>query len=306
MVNPLALSVATQADITKYARGALVKADALNVTPTPLAAVEAAIGLHPSTDLFAAGEELPSKFKSAAALLRRKVIGALDYREKVVYLDQDLSNERQRFTHGHELGHAALPWQRPVYHADDDNTISPDTREQLEIEANAFSADLLFGVDRFTAMADDFKSGLGAPLALNGQFQTSAHAAIRRYAETTRHPIALITLGRFPNWTGGRLSMKVMQAMQSASFEERYGSVAAMVRNTIAVDSQRAVKLAYDTEGPGIRDAVNMVLETRRGMTTFVAESFNNGHFTFLVLSRRQRFAGRPVTIMQPSARVPT
>jgi len=193
VVNPLALSVATQADITKYARGALVKADALNVTPTPLAAVEAAIGLHPATDLFAAGEALPSKFKSAAALLK-KVIGALDYREKVVYLDQDLSNERQRFTHGHELGHAALPWQKLVYYADDDDTISPDTREQLEIEANAFSADLLFGIDRFTAMADDFKSGLGAPLALNGQFQTSAHAAIRRYAETTRRSSLPTTL----------------------------------------------------------------------------------------------------------------
>jgi hypothetical protein len=254
--------------------------------------------MHPAVDLFAAGQELPSKFKFAATLLK-KVMGALDYREKLVYLDQNLPNERRRFTHGHELGHEVLPWHKHAYFADDGNTLSSDTRDQLEMEANAFSAELLFGLGRFTTMADDYKPGLGAPLALNSEFQTSAAATIRRYVETTRHTVALVTLGRIPVQPNGRLSLKVMPAMttQSATFAERYGPAVDMVGYAISVKDQPAVQLAH-TAGQGGREAVDMALDTKRGTATFHTESFNNGHLNFLILSRRRRLLGRPVKIV--------
>jgi hypothetical protein len=69
------LLAASLEDIRRYARGALHAADALEVTPTSLAAVEAAVGLLPAEQLFLAGADVPPGIAAIAAKLMKKVMG---------------------------------------------------------------------------------------------------------------------------------------------------------------------------------------------------------------------------------------
>lgn len=280
------LQVATLNEVRQYARGALVAAGALNTTPAPLPDIEAAAGLLPAASLFELGEEVPPGFRALLKKITGRVLGGLAYRERTVYLDLSQLLERRRFTHGHELGHDVLPWHERAYFVDTSHTLDPRVREEMEQEANAFSADLLFGLDRFAQQANDFAPGLAVPLQLCQEFQTSAHASIRRYVETSRHVLALITLGQFRVHPGGVASLPVFdgQCVQSVTFAKRYGEILDLVPGkTIALTDSPAVMLAA-TESGGLRETSELQLETRRGPVRFQAESFNNRRLNFVLL----------------------
>src|SRR5688572_28756413 len=96
--------------IARYARGALVAAGALGKVPTPLEDVTAALNLHQAEDLFALGDNLPPGLMARLSKLGGKLLGGLAIGERKVYIDMQQALPKRRFTHGHELGHAALPW----------------------------------------------------------------------------------------------------------------------------------------------------------------------------------------------------
>lgn len=144
--------------VARFARGALLAADALGVTPTPLDAVGQALDLHQPEDLLNF-EDAPPGLLMRIKALAGKVLGALDVRERVVFIDRTQSYERQRFAFGHELGHAGLPWHRDAYFADDHRTLDPDAHAELEAEANSFSADILFNLQAFGQRAHSTAHG---------------------------------------------------------------------------------------------------------------------------------------------------
>ena len=293
------LHAASLEDIRRYARGALEAADALQRTPVPLSQIEHAVGLLPAQELFAGGAEMPPGIAAIAAKLANKVLGGLAFAEKRVYLNTaDQKLPRQRFVHGHELGHKVLPWQERAYWADDDNTLDPQTRDALEWEANAFSAELLFGLDRFTKMADDWAPGIAVPLHLSGVFETSAHAALRRYVETSSHRVALLTLGRFPRHTRGErlpyLPLMTDQCAESASFRHRFGAVTELASAPLPLAEHPALAAAAKVAPTDVlEDGDELVIETKRGSTRFQTEAFHNGRLNFVLLHQRGVFSGR-------------
>lgn len=291
---------ASPEEIRRYARGALEIAGAIDATPVPLELVERAVGLYPSEALWAAGEEMPPGMLEILRKLKRKVVGGLAFAEKRVYLDFDQPIARRRFIHGHELGHKVLPWQERAYFTDDDYTLAPETRDAMESEANMFSAELLFGLDRFTAMADDYAPGVVAPLELNGSFGVSAHAALRRYVATSRHNIALLALGRRQVGTamGNALPVMAGQCAHSASFADRYGLITEVVAGALPLSEHPA--LAAIARAPSttvIQGGGGITLDTKRGLVTFEAESFTNGRLNFVVVFRRHLFSGRRLKV---------
>ncbi len=291
------LHAASIEEIRRYARGALHAADALDRTPTPLMEVEAAVGLLPAEDLFASGAEVPPGIAVIAAKLAKKLMGGLAYKEKRVYLNTaELATPRKRFVHGHELGHKVLPWQEQAYYADDDTTLSPETRDAMEWEANAFSAELLFGLDRFSKMADGWAPGIAVPLHLSSVFETSAHAAMRRYVETSSHRVALLTLGRFRRHTAGGPYLPIMaeQCAQSPSFADRFGPITELASKPLLLGDHPALAAAAKVAPTDVlEDSEELVLETKRGTTRFQTEAFHNGRLNFVLLHQRGAFSGR-------------
>jgi hypothetical protein len=166
------LQIASIDDVRRYARGALAAAGALDLAPVPVDDVVAAVGLH-KANLFALGEEdLPPRIRALAKKFTGRVLGAMALKEKVLYVDESLNPPRRRFTQAHEIGHHALPWHEAAYFVDDRSSLSPSTRTLLEKEANAFAAEILFGLDGFTSEVDQYAPGLGGPLAVAGRVRS--------------------------------------------------------------------------------------------------------------------------------------
>jgi hypothetical protein len=299
-----ALALPTDDEIRRYARGALAAADALATVPTPLDDVTEAVGLRSVQDLFALGEDAPPGIRDAVRRLRGKVAGALALTERTVYLDVGLTPGRRRFTHAHELGHQALPWHADAYLADDRHTLSPDTRDLLEQEANAFSAELLFGLDRFTEQADSNAPGIAGPLALGQQYATSGHAALRRYAERSRRALALLALGRFPVTAGGQAALKVIrsQCVESQAFRDRWGRLADLVPDRLPLAGNPAVQAAARLDRTTADSLTLTLADTRCGATTFQAEVLDNGRLRLVLLYQRKRLNG-PRLRLAPAVR---
>lgn len=219
--RPIA-SLEDVASIRQIARGALLAADAMGRVPTPLEDVGEALRLNTPQALFDLADAPPG-ILAAARRLAGKLLGALDVRERTIYLDRSQHPARQRFNHGHELGHDALPWHRAAYFGDDHHTLNPDTADLLEAEASVFSAETLFQVDRFTEEANGFRLGLEVPLGLAKRWDVSRHAAMRRYVETSPRTCALLLIGRYPVAVEGGRAVRVLASFESVSFRRRFG-----------------------------------------------------------------------------------
>jgi hypothetical protein len=153
--------------VARHARGALVAAGALGTIPTPLDDVAAAMRLHPAEALFDFGADAPPGLLERVSRLAGKWKGAIDIRKRTVYIDRTQPPTQARYTLGHELGHKGLLWHEDAYFADDNRHLDPETRVELEAEANAFSADLLFNLDSYTDEAHGTRLALATPVALS-------------------------------------------------------------------------------------------------------------------------------------------
>lgn len=282
--------------IEQVARGALRAADVLGVIPTPLEQVGAALQLEEAVDLRELGD-LPKGLLNRLERLKGKVLGALAMRERVVYVDKEQSTERARFAYGHELGHEALRWHRDAYYGDDRFTLALESQAQLESEASAFSADLLFQIERFTDESSSSKLGLAVPLELSESYETSRHSAIRRYVE--RHPsaCALLIFGRFLVRPGGKESVKILTSLESAAFRRRFGPIRNCVSPTMGVQESElahAVQRALRGTLVPVLEGTVRVAESKRGETEMSFEVFSNTYQAFALIYPRPRFDIRP------------
>jgi len=249
-VNLRTRPIATVEDVSsirQIAQGALLAADAIGRVPTPLDDVGEALRLNTPQALFDLAD-MPAGILATARRLAGRLLGALDVRERTIYLDRSQHPARQRFNHGHELGHDALPWHRAAYFGDDRHTLNPDTADLLEAEANTFSAETLFQVDRFTEEANGYRLGLEVPLGLAERWEVSRHAAMRRYVETSPRSCALLLIGRYPVAIGAGRAVRVLESFESTAFRRRFGiarqrlpAVLDVIRYGVAADALAAL-----------------------------------------------------------------
>lgn len=278
--------------VARYARGALAAADALGVVPTPLDAVRQALKLHDPEELYDLSDAPPGLLKRIRSLAG-KVLGAIAIRERVVLLDRSQSYEKQRFSLGHELGHDALPWHQDAYFADDRRTLDPDTHLELEAEANAFSAELLFNLGEFSDRAHASRIGLASAIELADVFETSRQAAIRRYVEDSPRECALLFLGRYFVHPRGRRSLKVLRAIESQTFRDRFGPAASLLPSAIPVDADAigvaAVKALKGVLADPVTTGEYVLLDSRRGAQRMTFEVYSNTYFAFALLYPARR-----------------
>ncbi len=254
--------------------------------PTPLDTVTAALDLNPVENLFDL-RDVPPGLAKRFERLKNKVLGALAIRERTVYVDLGQPRERVRFTHGHELGHRVLPGHRELYFGDDATTLKPDVRDLLEAEANQFSAELLFQAGLFAEQAGNSRLGFGVAIELAERFETSIHAAIRHYVETSGRACALVMFGRYLVNPGGVSSMKVVHSCESASFVSRYGAIDECVPGTFPVDhglGKDALAMLRGVLGESVVEGDMVLPDSRRGAVVMEYEVFSNTYFSFALL----------------------
>ncbi|WP_295817959.1 ImmA/IrrE family metallo-endopeptidase [uncultured Microbacterium sp.] len=291
-------------EIRQYARRALVAAGQTGESFVDLDQVTTAVGLR-KAQLYAEDGEMPPQFSAFIKSFASKVMGVLDIPEKTIYVDAALPDGRRRFTHGHEIGHDVLPWHAGAFYHDDATTLAPETKDDLEREANAFASELLFGAGKFTQIADDYAPGLGVALSLAGVYGTSAAAALRYYVEWSSRPMALVALSRYETNTAGVRGVRIMahQSFTSMTFASRFGTVESMFPTGYVTTANGAFHLASESTSVGVGAMGDVHLVTSRGTVTFQAEMFNNNRLRYLVLTRRSRLQGRRKELVDAQGR---
>ena len=102
------------------------------VIPTPLDAVARSAGVTEIVDI----AHLPTGLVAKRPSLLRRVVGAIFYRERVVFVDRSQGVPRGRFIEAHEVSHKIIPWHEAIFRLDDKERIFGPTKRTLDIEAD--------------------------------------------------------------------------------------------------------------------------------------------------------------------------
>jgi len=202
--------------IEAIAERALARAGVLGVLPTPLEALHPVAGIRALEPL----PVLPDRVRTPG----RRLLGALWFEERAIFLEEGQAEARRRFTEAHELMHALCPWHEAVLREDTRDELFRATVDRIEAEANLGAAMLLFQGRRFAERVARERPSIGAPLALAKEYGASVHAALHHYVLTHAAALALLVVGRFPRRDG---SLPVWGSVESRRYLRRFDRAAA-------------------------------------------------------------------------------
>ena len=227
MRTPPKLGIPASADpVTAEVRKLLRAAEVGRRLPTPKAQILACTSLVETGELNLEEYERTLSEKASEYFYRafRKVVGYLDRRTKVIYVDPQLHDLRKIFVTYHEVIHRVAPWQHIVRTEDDDLTLDPACEELFECEANFGAAEILFQCERFEEQARDYDLSVASALHLATEYEASCHSSLRRFVERNHRPCLLLVVHptRRQNADGGR-SFFVSHAIPSAGFTLQFG-----------------------------------------------------------------------------------
>lgn len=185
-------------EVSKYARRALLAADAIGQLPTPIDDLSKAAAIGSLKINEGVKQDFSARLEGttrrAFESMWQKIRGIADLRERVTYVDENTSSPRIRFAKGHELGHVVLPWHRlDPGRFDDDKGLSWKAEEILEVEANFFSAEVIFQGGNFTRVVRDYAVRFDSIFHIADVHDASRHATAWRYVEEQDESVALVT-----------------------------------------------------------------------------------------------------------------
>lgn len=217
-------------EIDKIAENILRDSRSLGFFPTPVQNIiaytelklDAGVDLSdiPRSFLARYSQAIRNKIQSAIS----KILGAIDLREKTIYLNLDQNQNMKRFVQLHETGHHALPWQNEIFCVDNEaSLLDPDIKDEFEQEASYFASAILFQLGVFDNELIKLPLSIKSAMILSDKFGASKHASIRRYVERSPKRCALLVLKKPSN--NGEFSVSVRNYFQSRPFSEEFGQI---------------------------------------------------------------------------------
>ena len=189
--------------IEKRARKLLDRASAWDRFPTPTEDILAAAHLKVAPDsMFDPARIIAfarTKTLGAVHLIKSaisKVLGLYDAGELVIHIDDKVNKSKQNFLTLHETGHHEIPAHSKIFRFFQDckKTLSPETADLFDREANNFARFALFQGDTFAQFAADCTFGIKTPISLARKFGASVYASAREFARTNHQACVVYIL----------------------------------------------------------------------------------------------------------------
>lgn len=268
----------------------LRRAEVIDVLPTPMAAVHEAAGIQERLDI----SKLPADLEAKKPPKWKRILGALAFRERVVFVDRSDHPSRVVFTEAHEAIHAACPWHEPVLRLDNEETLDGSIRETVEAEANFGAANLIFQGNRFFRRSLMDQVAIATPLARSDEYGASAHATLHYYAQGHPDAVALMVTGRYRSGVDG--TVPIWKTVESAPFELRFGKLDSRFPGSrLSLRGGPIGEICVEAAKSAGTTSAKVAIHDRAGVShKFVAEAYFNQHCYFvLVTERRARTLGR-------------
>jgi hypothetical protein len=276
-------------EIAQRARTLLTRGDCLGILPTPIehlydvAKIEE-VEIDEEAMAFTWGRFSDAARNMVMGLLN-KVRGAADLKKRVVFMPQNDTAPRILFARAHELGHQELPWHYLNHeYLDDNQTLSPRTKEKFEVEANLFAAEVVFQGERFRELAGQYRPEFASTFELARMHGASRHATFWRFVEMHDEPIAgLVYYPASPDSSpeGIQAGFVLQNIVRSTRFSNRYGQLTFDGR----LDSKHEWALARLSDSEPVMG--EMQLMVNGAAEPFLWEAFWN-RYCLMVLVRRR------------------
>ncbi|MEP7372346.1 MAG: ImmA/IrrE family metallo-endopeptidase [Chitinophagaceae bacterium] len=251
----------TTTEIEKYVYDILKQSKSFDIFPTPVEKIVhfAELNIDKQHGLHNIPNHYISKKMDALISALKKVYGALDRREKIIYLNPTLNNGKKSFVQLHEVGHHVLPWQREVFEfLENDESLSPDVEEKFEAEANNFASHALFQLGRFEREISSLPLSLATIRHLSAKFGASLQATFRRYVERSPKRVGLLVLNK-PDHYGDSLGLRnwIMSSRFACTypgiefpelFSKKWAFVRAYYSNRRYVDTPHPLNVTIESE----------------------------------------------------------
>jgi hypothetical protein len=276
------------ADVTSEVRRLLRAAGIKNQLPTPKEEILACQRLVVTGELDLAEYEatLSEKalhfFHKAAS----KILGILDRRSDIIYIDPHAHDSRKLFVTYHEVAHSVLGWQRIILTQEDEVTLSAECEDLFEAEANYGAADILFQCERFEKEAKDYELSMESAIYLSDRYDASRHATLRRFAERNHRPCLLMVLTPTQReHSDGRKSYYVVYSVPSVLFVDEFGDQPDL---TFVNPGDDLGKILND----GLQGEI-VLPDTKGFLRTCRVQAYSNGYKMFALIYPKQEKSSR-------------
>jgi Zn-dependent peptidase ImmA (M78 family) len=218
--------------VEKRARKLLDRASVWQRFPTPINDIlEAAkLQIAPVSIFDPASVLAYIKTKTADAADRikhaiTKIFGVYDAEDNVIHIDHTVNESKQNFLKLHETGHHEMPTHKNTFRffQDCEKTLSPETSDLFEREANNFARFALFQGDGFAKLAADCAFEIKTPIKLAKKFGASVYAAAREYARTNPRACLVYILEPIQYVAGKGAQAPVRRIEPSPAFKAQFG-----------------------------------------------------------------------------------
>jgi len=269
-------------DIDNQVFDLLKSSKSLDVFPTPIDRITEYVELKLSQadqSLHSIPRQYFTKKLDVLQRALKKIYGAFDRRERIIYINPLIHKNKKAFVQLHETAHAVIPWQKATgYFVDDTITLDPDTKIQFEEEANYFASGALFQLDRFKDQLLKLPLEIGSPLALAEMFGGSKHSCIRRYVEICPKRCALLVLEKNDSLSSPNI-LAFRNSFHSKTFLHSFGELLwpEVLDQTFPFIQDFLHKRRLHKRG-------SIWLKTFNGMENFNYHYFNNTHNVFVLL----------------------
>jgi hypothetical protein len=165
---------------------------------------------------------LPPSLYKIAFQITKKIKAFFSTKERTILISTDLHSAKQAFAKGHELGHAHIPWHQEIFYACDEFDLNPQTRAQLEWEANTFAAEILIPSPLLAEMHSKFPTSMETVLILKELSGASIESSAITYV--SQHPGKCVLLVMEEQGKGHSLKV-IRKAVSQPASKSAMGSL---------------------------------------------------------------------------------
>lgn len=197
----------------------------------------------------------------------------LSFSDKLVVVHSELNQRRTRFSILHEISHYVLPNHEHHFYFCNDKDLGRFALLEIEKEANAFAADLMFKGDLFTIDANNLPIGASSLKTLSEQYDASFESSGRRFAEKSLRACMFIVFEVSQGQTAAHPTIEVKYSIPSPTFAANH-----FPKLKGSIDTEELAELLRP--GRDIADSIELEIPvTIRGdVRKFRLEIFSNSY----------------------------